>query len=309
MVEREASRPLLAFVHIFKTAGTTFNGILRRNFGTRHFDTRLLKTDRIMTGDQLRRAVWLYPRMVSIAGHGVRPYGGLETVATPIHYVTFLRRPAARMISGFQFSARHHILREGWAPANDGEVLAFFDRVAARMAMQSVQALSATADLGEALETLENRIGFVGTVERYDRSLRVMSLWAATHGIELDVHYRRSNVSGDGKADAALQPFADSLKRVAGFASAARQDPAIQARLLELGAAEQQLYDLASRRLDEAEASYCSSGLSDERLESEIIAEDRWYGRAYRNLVGRPVLPLLIRGLPAHPADSSVRNV
>ena len=64
---------MLAFVHIKKTAGTTLTAILRRNFGTRHLDTRLHLYEDLFLADDLRRALKLYRRLDCIAGHHVRP--------------------------------------------------------------------------------------------------------------------------------------------------------------------------------------------------------------------------------------------
>ena len=94
---------MLAFVHIKKTAGTTLTAILRRNFGTRHLDTRLHLYEDLFLADDLRRALKLYRRLDCIAGHHVRPFGDLHSLIPKIRYFTFVREPISRLVSDFQF--------------------------------------------------------------------------------------------------------------------------------------------------------------------------------------------------------------
>ncbi len=86
---------MYAFIHIEKTAGSTITTILRRSFGTRHSDIRLPPAKRrigerdlrpCIDADDLIRAQRLYPALACIAGHNVKPYGGLGTLGTDIRF-------------------------------------------------------------------------------------------------------------------------------------------------------------------------------------------------------------------------------
>ena len=162
-----------------------------------------------------------------------------------------------------------------------------------------MEAFSSTGEIDEALNVLQDRIDFVGTVEQYDRSLLVMAEWAKSHGIEIDVRYRRGNISSDGRNSAELRRFVPSLTRVAEFAAGVRSDPKRMALLHEASATEKQLYDAAAIKFAALEREYGMAAMLSNIIESDEIADDRWYGRAYRNIVARPITPLLIRGLPA----------
>ncbi|MFC1758224.1 hypothetical protein ACFL2H_05595, partial [Planctomycetota bacterium] len=79
---------MLAFIHIPKAAGTTLANILRRNFGRRHFDTRLFSDRPVFTAADYRRIRWLYPNLASIAGHGITGTSDLASAVPQVRYFT-----------------------------------------------------------------------------------------------------------------------------------------------------------------------------------------------------------------------------
>lgn len=296
MASTHQSRQLLAFIHIFKTGGTTFTGILRRNYGTRHFDTRLLKRDDVMTAAQLRRALWVYPRVLTLAGHGIRPFSDLDRHFKNLHYCSFLREPVARVVSGFQFRARHCILYEGWKPETRDEIAAFFDRSVVELGSDTVGAFSQSGDLDEALLMLEERIGFVGIVEDYDRSLAVLREWAKPLGFDLDIRYRRSNVSA-AKDDAKARPFAGSIARIAEYAAEVKRDSGRLDQLQTATARERHVYDAAVQKFGGLRERLLPGVTTLPAIEADSVAEDDWFGHRYRNIVGRPIIPMITRRL------------
>jgi hypothetical protein len=166
-----------AFIHIEKTAGSTLTTILRRSFGTRHSDIRLPPAKRrtgerdlrpCIDADDLRRAQRVYPALACIAGHNVKPYGGLGTLGTEIRFFTFLRDPAARYVS-------HYLNRAG-----------VYTRDAFESWLSSgwthnwqTKKIAGVADADRAIEIIGRRVGFIGLTERFDESLVLLAHWLA----------------------------------------------------------------------------------------------------------------------------------
>src|SRR3954470_18262106 len=108
---------MYAFVHIDKTAGTTFTSILRRSFGTRHCDIRLPLAKRQYDGRNhhscieaadLFRVERVYRNLRGISGHNVKAYADLHSVRPDIRFITVLRDPVARFRSQFLNRAKYH---------------------------------------------------------------------------------------------------------------------------------------------------------------------------------------------------------
>src|SRR5689334_19201964 len=92
---------MLAHVHIMKTAGQTFRGILRRSFPGKHCD---LIAGGPATAADIRWARRFYPGLKSIAGHCVAPYTDLDEAGLNPRFFTFMRDPIQRCASHYQFS-------------------------------------------------------------------------------------------------------------------------------------------------------------------------------------------------------------
>ena len=94
-------RPILAFVHIPKTAGTTLKFILRNSTYFRHCDLQTPVRHGIFRDDDFRFMKKVFPfGLRSIAGHSlVHPTANLSA---PIQYFTFVREPLARCLSHYQ---------------------------------------------------------------------------------------------------------------------------------------------------------------------------------------------------------------
>src|SRR5947209_6943261 len=93
---------MLAHVHIMKTAGQTFRGILRQSFPGRHCD--LMAEKHPASASDIRWAKHFYPGLKSIAGHCVVPHIGVDEAGVDPRYFTFLRDPLQRCVSHYQFS-------------------------------------------------------------------------------------------------------------------------------------------------------------------------------------------------------------
>src|SRR4029077_17948550 len=92
---------MLIFLHIPKTAGSTFQFILENSLGVTACHTNHTKRP-VFTQSDLDFARKLFPGLRSLAGHNlVDPFS--LAVPDPF-YLTFLREPVARVFSQYQDS-------------------------------------------------------------------------------------------------------------------------------------------------------------------------------------------------------------
>lgn len=215
--------PLFAFIHMEKAAGTTFTSILRRSFGTRHCDVRGWRNawifeDDLFTAADMRRTRWIYPNLVSIAGHGVRPYSDLEEVCPDVRYYTILREPVARCASNYQYQVQ--VLKktmpfEEWIQTE-------------RMRDQQTRRLVGSDDVDAARGMLEARVGLVGLVERYHETLVMLRRFFGD--LAPSIEYRPENTASDPSISRELL---DNPKTRALLEEANRKDTALYEHVRE----------------------------------------------------------------------------
>jgi hypothetical protein len=209
--------PLFAFIHMEKAAGTTLTSILRRSFGTRHCDVRGWRNawifeDDLVTAADMRRTQWIYPNLVSIAGHGVRPYSDLSDICPDVRYYTILREPIARCASNYQYQVQ--VLKktmpfEEWIQTE-------------RMRDLQTRRLVGTDDVGKAREMLSERVGIVGLVDFYDETLVMLRRFFGD--LPLSIRYRPENIASDSSIS---RDLLDNPKTYALLEEANRNDMAL----------------------------------------------------------------------------------
>ena len=215
---------MLALIHIEKTAGTTITYILRQSFGTRHCDVlpwkRSFSHGDVFSAEDLRRTRWLYPRLESIAGHTVKPFGDLQHAHVDVRFYTFLREPLARCVSHYQ----HQIQRMG-------KSLSFKEWIRdERYRNFQVRKLAGNEDGDRAIRTLDETVRFVGLLERFNESL--VMLRKRFPDAPLKIGYQRRNVA----ADSAIK---DRLLN----------DPAVRPLLVDANREDLKLYQFVTERL------------------------------------------------------------
>lgn len=99
------TRPFIGFVHIEKTAGTTFTHLLRRNYFLRYLDVRpySASSNGIFTARDLELSLRINPWLRVFGGHAIQPFGDLCDVFPNIRFVTIFRDPVKRYISQFLY--------------------------------------------------------------------------------------------------------------------------------------------------------------------------------------------------------------
>jgi hypothetical protein len=182
-----ARADLLAYAHIMKTGGQTMCDILRQSFPGRHCD---LQVKGVATADDLRFARRFYPRLESIAGHGVVPMSDLAAACDSIRFFAFLRDPVERCISHYQY-------RRNKDETSDFEPwLARYANYQTRFLCRTPDARDDWAiepDADRAIEVVERHLWFVGLQERFDESLVLLRRWVGDE--RFDIGYRARNVA------------------------------------------------------------------------------------------------------------------
>jgi hypothetical protein len=188
---------VFAFIHMEKAAGTTFTSILRRSFGARHCDVRGWRNawvfeDDLFTSADLRRTRRIYWNLISVAGHGVRPFSDLHKGCPELRYYTILREPLARCASHYQYQIQvlnKSVPFEEWIEEE-------------RLRDLQTRKLAGTDDFEAARDMLEARVDCVGLAERYDESLVLLRRFFGDAALQ--INYRPENIASDPTVSRAL---------------------------------------------------------------------------------------------------------
>jgi hypothetical protein len=175
---------MLVFVHIEKTAGTSLKFIFRNTFGRRHCDS-LKNKKPIFTQADLDYAKSIFGQIKCLSGHNlVEPTRHLTEEG--LHFLTILREPIVRSASFYQ----DHCLRGGYA-------ISFEDwmRDPRRHNMQT-RRIAGSEDVAKAKRLLAERYAFVGLTERFDESLRLLSVVCPE---PLNLKFKRELIAPDNR--------------------------------------------------------------------------------------------------------------
>jgi hypothetical protein len=180
---------MLLFLHIPKTAGTTFQFILENSLGMTHCHLGHLGY-KVADQRDFDFARKFFPWMRSIAG---------ENLCDPLRfsipnpfYITFLRDPVARVFSHYQ----DRVLRSG-APQTFEQMLES-DEVLENI---QVKRLAGTADLDRAKMVLE-KFNFVGLTEKFELSLHILQKICP---VRLNYNYKRKVTARDNSIKKSLE--------------------------------------------------------------------------------------------------------
>lgn len=206
---------MIIFLHIPKTAGSSFQFILENSFGISACHTNHARKKFFEQRD-LDFARRIFPRLRSIAGHNL--VDPLRLSAPDPFHVTFLREPTARVISRYQRRVQR------------GEEMTFEEFLGQSHEAENVHVklMAGEENLDKAKFFLE-KCDFVGLTEKFDLSLRVLEQLCP---YKLNLRYKRRNVA----PDAAIKKSIENDARL--------MDMAREQNKLDLA-----LYDFAQREI------------------------------------------------------------
>jgi hypothetical protein len=200
-------KPILAFCHLRKTGGVTFNYILRRQYGGAHLDAivRFVPCSRInqqfYTAADLEKDRWIYPQIRSIAGHYLCPAIDYGALGRAFRWLVILRDPVRRYVSHYG----HYVeKKEG---ADDFQKWMTHEK----HHNDQVKTIAGEENLDKAKQLLEQHV-LVGFQECYDLSL--CAFQKLLPEFELDVHYPRLTNRAKGVVDAErlIERHVDQIK-------------------------------------------------------------------------------------------------
>ncbi len=208
--------PLLVFLHIHKTAGTSFRYILENTFSLSHCHSTHLDHP-VFTPEDLAWTRRVFPSLRSIAGHNL--VDPIATFGSDAFHMTILREPIARVFSHYQ-----DFVVRGRNSMTFPEALDKKDFLSDR----HVRRMAGGPDLDKAKKYLE-QCGFVGLTEKFDLSLAVLKHACP---VPINVAYRRLLVARDNSIKKSLE-----------------KDPAMVALARERNQLDLALYDFAVREV------------------------------------------------------------
>jgi hypothetical protein len=186
---RAIRRPVLGFVHIPKTAGTTVKFILRNSTFLRHCDLQPLVRDDVFTDADFRfmQKIFFFG-LHSISGHSlIHPTAHLSA---PVQYFTFVRDPLQRCLSHYQQMKRSR--------HRQGRDISFEEYMQIKDVYDhQVIRIAGEPDIEKAKHELSTRYMFVGLTERFAESMLVFQRLCP---YPLNLAYKRLHVAKDNTA-------------------------------------------------------------------------------------------------------------
>lgn len=176
---------MIVFLHIPKTAGSSFHFVLENNLGASFCRTDHTKT-RVFSQLDLTFAKKIFPGLAGMGGHNL--VAPLNLSSPDIFHMTFLREPLSRVLSNYQEKTLHRRLR-------GQRVLAFEEAVQTDEELGNLQVklMAGSSNLDEAKRYLR-QCQFVGLTEKFDLSLHVLQKISP---FPLDVRYKKIREQSD----------------------------------------------------------------------------------------------------------------
>lgn len=200
---------LLLHYHLFKNAGSTVEHILKKNFGTDHYDIHGPEANASVTMADVKKFISLHPDAKSITSHHLR-YPVLDFDDYKIIDIVYIRHPIDRLYSMFSYYKKI-----AWETASPDVISKTFDEFLIKMfRFQPYNSINAQTNFwvnpGDYyfppseidLETASfnlRKVKWLGTVDEFDKSLEVASHFLRPIYPRFDKTYKVMNVATNVK--------------------------------------------------------------------------------------------------------------
>jgi hypothetical protein len=194
---------MIVFLHIPKTAGSSFHFVLENNLGVSFCHTGHTQT-RVFNNQDLTFAKKIFPNLRGIGGHNL--VAPLSLSSPDVFHMTFLREPLSRVLSNYQEKVIHR-QRRGQRVVGFEEAL----QTDEELGNLQVKLMAGSSNLEEAKRYLRE-CQFVGLTEKFDLSMHVLQ---KSCPFPLDVRYKKSREQSDNRIRKQLEadPHAMELLR------------------------------------------------------------------------------------------------
>lgn len=286
---------MIAFVHIYKTAGTTFSTILRRHYRRHHFDRHSFR-ERMLTAKHLKVIRTFYPGLRSIGGHPIKAYSNLQESGLPIRFYSCFRDPVPRSISHITWYLR-------WK-ANDGVFFDDFDQLVRDWSSANAnrnrqcQHISSGGTFSSARKIIEKHNMFILRVEQFDASLLMFREWAGEP--DMDLRYKLLNTASD-KGERLIGKHNEYLERIRNFREKLKENSKLLACIKKANLEDQALIDwIDSEWWPKQVAAYPKDLESDVKVLRTMNKNNpapplrQPFSDLYRNVIFKPLRPLFL---------------
>lgn len=209
------------FIHIPRTAGTTFSHILKRNFKDKYVRIYGMKKIDFFSDEEVMALATFFPDAECISSHKFvcpipQPDNSNTNKIIDYKLITFLRDPVTRAFSHYSFS------RMRWEKSKDKESTEFpfeeyFKKNVKKGKRQSNERWTYLADMQtyildrnfdmEVAKKRMREMFFIGVSERFEESLLILRKNFKKQGIDFKINYFKKNVSKNRKLGLSLETY------------------------------------------------------------------------------------------------------
>ena len=202
---------MFLFIHIPRTAGTTFSDILKKNFKEKYIRVYGMKKRDFFSDEEVKALAVFFPDAECISAHEFacplpQPDNSNTNKIIQYQFITFLREPVARAFSHYFYNRERW--RKGIIKKDFVEELfpIYFKKTNEQareisggrwvyLADMQTYILDRNYNLEAAKNRMKNEFFFVGVTERFEESLIILRRKIREAGINFRIGYFKKNVS------------------------------------------------------------------------------------------------------------------
>lgn len=204
LINLAMNKKIILFIHVPKTAGSTFKSILSNSLGLSFCNSTQARPN-IITPKFLKTIRFLFPRLKAIGGHNIRLEGSF--LSDKYFRITFIRDPIKRTISHFQHYCRARGIN------NVDNAIEQFDNWINNSVNQNhqIKKIGLTDDFDKSIDFINSTYDFIGLTEDFDVSMQILQQKC---NVELDLEYTLQQTSKNSQIASAIQNSKDCLSLI-----------------------------------------------------------------------------------------------